>query len=989
MFESLYPADDIWEKFDIPPMTLFPELSGVEGSLEPPRVVPSHVMGGRHDCMWAGTCSSGQHQRQCCEPEPEPEPVVAVTVTLRRSLLRTNRNRARSTSPRPETPSESEEEECSSVFSSVCDQEDLSVAVSVSEVTGQISRTKCETKSVSPVPPQSPLPSYYTDHSYHLSKTAVTLENLGVQTPSDSGHVARMGESRNAYRVLVGRPEGKRPLGRPRRRWEDNIKMDLREVGYDDRDWINLAQDRDQWRAYVRAAVNLRINENKTKTMVVGRQMKKENLRILNEAVEQVDSYEYLRCSIRNNMSCCQEVKRRLAMTKEAFNRERSMFCGPGERTKEETSEVMCMECDIVRGRNMDITTKRLRWAGHVARMGESRNAYRVLVGRPEGKRPLGRPRRRWEDNIKMDLREVGYDDRDWINLAQDRDRWRAYVRAAMNLRGGRVVQLVEQLATDWKVPGSIPGGDRIFSRCQTLITAPRFNQPPIKLSTGSFVGVEGDESWTPSPKSSPRKSQEEVFYLSSCFLPCPEPETRNSESSWAPPQSHECDSRRPTETGGTGTLETAVIADGHTKMGENSPPAPSEESELTTSPRKRSLSQAIGEIDEAKPSKRRKISEVTFDGSWSPSSSEFEGPDRELQSIGLQNIAIRNFDDYTNVWNRPQVWWRPKTPEPQIRKSEGSWTPLSPEWDYRRPTETWRPRTPDSVTEYLNEEPWTEDVSSENSLPEIYKESGRAVSRRKRSSTQFYDSTAYERVKRRRKRRKVSEAGTSVGRKRMALAEIHPQTLTSNEIPNVAPPIVDSESANAVRILFQERFPDVQLPGRTTIHRLVNKLRETGSLLDKKHNKPRTVLTEETLDNIRQALERSPTKSLRRLSQQMEISYGSVRMAMKLLKLKPYKQVAEMLEQRREASSGLIIVPQDVTSAATVAATADVCRSADRCLRVARPSTLPELAAAGGARFPKFGRRARVSKRPFTTVTNAASLCSRSEVLHNLNFPA
>ena len=81
-----------------------------------------------------------------------------------------------------------------------------------------------------------------------------------------------------------------------------------------------------------------------------------------------------------------------------------------------------------------DIKSRRLRWAGHVARMGESRNAYRVLVGRPEGKRPLGRPRRRWEDNIKMDLREVGYDDRDWINLAQDRDRWRAYMRAAMNL---------------------------------------------------------------------------------------------------------------------------------------------------------------------------------------------------------------------------------------------------------------------------------------------------------------------------------------------------------------------------------------------------------------------------------------------------------------------------------------------------------------------------------------------------------------------------
>ncbi|KAJ4442256.1 hypothetical protein ANN_12122 [Periplaneta americana] len=82
-----------------------------------------------------------------------------------------------------------------------------------------------------------------------------------------------------------------------------------------------------------------------------------------------------------------------------------------------------------------NLKSRRLRWAGHVARMGESRNAYRVLVGRPEGKRPLGRLRRRWEDNIKMDLREVGCDDRDWINLAQDGNRWRAYVRAAMNLR--------------------------------------------------------------------------------------------------------------------------------------------------------------------------------------------------------------------------------------------------------------------------------------------------------------------------------------------------------------------------------------------------------------------------------------------------------------------------------------------------------------------------------------------------------------------------
>jgi hypothetical protein len=76
-----------------------------------------------------------------------------------------------------------------------------------------------------------------------------------------------------------------------------------------------------------------------------------------------------------------------------------------------------------------------MRWAGHVARMGEGRNVYRVLVGKREGKRPLGRPRRRWEDGIKMDLREMGWGGVEWIQLAQDRDRWRAVVSAVMNLR--------------------------------------------------------------------------------------------------------------------------------------------------------------------------------------------------------------------------------------------------------------------------------------------------------------------------------------------------------------------------------------------------------------------------------------------------------------------------------------------------------------------------------------------------------------------------
>ncbi|KAJ4452141.1 hypothetical protein ANN_03659 [Periplaneta americana] len=107
------------------------------------------------------------------------------------------------------------------------------------------------------------------------------------------------------------------------------------------------------------------------------------------------------------------------------FGSKRDEFTGEWRKLHNTELHALYSSPDIIR----NIKSRRLRWAGHLARMGESRNACRVLVGRPEGKRPLGRPRCRWEDNIKMDLREVGYDDRDLINLAQDRDRWRAYVK--------------------------------------------------------------------------------------------------------------------------------------------------------------------------------------------------------------------------------------------------------------------------------------------------------------------------------------------------------------------------------------------------------------------------------------------------------------------------------------------------------------------------------------------------------------------------------
>jgi hypothetical protein len=114
------------------------------------------------------------------------------------------------------------------------------------------------------------------------------------------------------------------------------------------------------------------------------------------------------------------------------FGPKRDEVTGEWRKMHNEELHILYSSPDIIR----QIKSRRMRWEGHVARMGEERKVYKVLVGKPEGKIPLGRPRRRWEDGIRMDLRKIGLGGVDWIRLAQDRDRWWAVVSAVMmNLR--------------------------------------------------------------------------------------------------------------------------------------------------------------------------------------------------------------------------------------------------------------------------------------------------------------------------------------------------------------------------------------------------------------------------------------------------------------------------------------------------------------------------------------------------------------------------
>jgi hypothetical protein len=113
------------------------------------------------------------------------------------------------------------------------------------------------------------------------------------------------------------------------------------------------------------------------------------------------------------------------------FGPKRDEVTGEWRKLHSEELHNLYSSPDIIR----QVKSRRMRWAGHVTRMGEERKVYKVLVGKPEGKRPFGRLRRRWENGIRMDLREIILGDVDWIRLAQDRDLWRAVVNAVMNLR--------------------------------------------------------------------------------------------------------------------------------------------------------------------------------------------------------------------------------------------------------------------------------------------------------------------------------------------------------------------------------------------------------------------------------------------------------------------------------------------------------------------------------------------------------------------------
>jgi len=238
--------------------------------------------------------------------------------------------------------------------------------------------------------------------------------------------------------------------------------------------------------------IGLEVSADKTKYPVMSRDQNAgriQSIRIDNSTFERVEGFKYFGTTLTNQNSIAEEIKSRLRSRNACYHSVQNLLsstllsknlkikihrtimlpvvlygCEAWSLTLREERKLRMFENMVLRRifgpRRDDVTgewrrlhneelndlysspnivrvikSRKMRWAGHVARIGEERGVYRVLVGKPEGKRPLGRPRRRWVDNIRMDLQEVGSGYMDWIGRAQDRDKWRTLVSAVMNLR--------------------------------------------------------------------------------------------------------------------------------------------------------------------------------------------------------------------------------------------------------------------------------------------------------------------------------------------------------------------------------------------------------------------------------------------------------------------------------------------------------------------------------------------------------------------------